>query len=167
MRPRRVAAGWSDCLLTVRAAAGKCWPRGDAYRIQKRKQGGKNAPALARAPYAAERLWQIASDGGLDLRAGVAIVQSRLDQRLARLHERRLRVQHVEQCRRAEVVSLLLHTQVFLTRLYVDLLHAHRLFRVAERGEVRDDVLLRGEPRVLQLRLGVLEADLCRGDGVL
>src|SRR5512146_3100568 len=125
MRPRRAAAGWTDCLLSVRVAGGKCWPPGGAYGIHKWKQGGRNAPALACVPIAAGRLRQVASDRGLDLCTGVAVVQPRLDERLPRLYERRLRVEDVEQGGGAEVVPLLLHAKIFLARLHVDLLHAH------------------------------------------
>src|SRR6478752_3116845 len=111
-------------------------------------------------------LRQILSDVRLDLRARVPVVEARLNELLPRRDERRLRVQDVEEHRRAEVVPLLLHAEVFLTRRDIGLLHAHRLFGVPDRGDRRDDVLLSAQLLVLQRGLRVLQVDLLRRDVV-
>src|SRR4051812_7577038 len=59
---------------------------------------------------------QIAADQSLELSSGNSVIVSRLNERLLCLRERCLRRDQIEQRRRSDVVTLLLHSYIFLSR---------------------------------------------------
>src|SRR5688500_10193163 len=96
---------------------------------------------------------------GFYLCLGHASIEPCLNEGAARLVQRELRVQHVKERRRAERVAALLYTEVFLGGLDRGQLDLHALLGGAERAEVLGELLLRGEPRVAEVRLRVVLSD--------
>src|SRR6185295_11611602 len=112
-RPRAGRTIW----YVLRAPGGKCWSRRrpDSVIIRRWRrlarghtEGAEGTIPSAPIPvgFRLASLGQVATDGRLDLRAGVAVVQANLNQLLARDDQVGLRGQHVEQRTSAERVPL-------------------------------------------------------------
>ena len=96
-----------------------------------RVTGPRRCPSAGLPLYRADYC-RVPADDGLDLGPGGTVVEPRLNERLPRRVERVLRRRHLEQRRAAEVVPLLLNSQIFLGRLNRKLLNPDPLFGAPE-----------------------------------
>ena len=96
---------------------------------------------------------QVLPGQGLDLGLRNARIEPRLDERRARLVERDLRAEHVEERGRPQLVASLLDAKIFFRGSDGRDLNLHTLFGAAERAQILRELLLRRQPRVAELRL--------------
>ena len=94
-------------------------------------------------------------------------VEARLNERRTGLVQRDLRVEDVEERRRAQLVPALLHAKVFLRCLDRRKLDLHTLLGAAERAHVLRQLLLGEEARVTELRFRVVFGDARPNDRFL
>src|ERR1035437_1283249 len=104
-------------------------------------------------------LLEVAADEGLDIGFRDARIKARLDQVESGEVERGLGRGDVDLQRGADVVALRLHAEILGGRLDLQELQRDGLLRRVVVHEVGREVLLRGELRVAQVRLGVVFID--------
>ncbi len=109
---------------------------------------------------------QFAPDEGFELGLRDAIIVTGGNERRARLVQRGLRCEQVEQRRCAEGISLLLHSQILFGGFDRGLLNLDTALGELERTEVLRQVLLGGEARVAKLSLRVVLRYAGAHDGI-